>query len=256
MLTLQALTLLYVLTSLRLNGNLITNGSEIINGKKVPDNQMLYMASVQSGNTHVCGGFLISKDFVVTAAHCSKPVVLGTHNLKKVDSKTMRYDVTQCKLVDFHNIVSGKDIMLLKLKKKAKLGKKVQLVKLPKTDMTMKANTECRVAGWGLTKTGGEAVDQLQMSNVSIVDPEECKKRLDGKLPNNVICAGGYKTKNGFCQGDSGGPLICQGVAIGVVSFNVGKNCDYPNWPNVYTDVSKYLPSIKKMLSSNQTVVG
>ncbi|KAF7203189.1 transmembrane protease serine 12-like [Nothobranchius furzeri] len=252
MLTLQALTLLYVLTSLRLNAN----GSEIINGKKVPDNQMLYMASVQSGNTHVCGGFLISKDFVVTAAHCSKPnptsVVLGTHNLKKVDSKTMRYDVTQCKLVDFHNIVSGKDIMLLKLKKKAKLGKKVQLVKLPKTDMTMKANTECRVAGWGLTKTGGEAVDQLQMSNVSIVDPEECKKRLDGKLPNNVICAGGYKTKNGFCQGDSGGPLICQGVAIGVVSFNVGKNCDYPNWPNVYTDVSKYLPSIKKMLQTKK----
>lgn len=45
-------------------------GTDIIHGKKAPDKSMLYMASVQSSKGHVCGGFLVTEDFVVTAAHC------------------------------------------------------------------------------------------------------------------------------------------------------------------------------------------
>lgn len=48
-------------------------------------------------------------------------------------------------------------------------------------------------------------------------------------------------------QGDSGGPLVCNGMAVGVVSFNMRKNCDYPNVPNIYTNLSKYLHWIKEI---------
>lgn len=48
------------------------HGSDIIKGKKAPENSLLYMASVQSSTGHVCGGFLITADFVLTAAHCAK----------------------------------------------------------------------------------------------------------------------------------------------------------------------------------------
>ncbi|XP_072244815.1 granzyme B-like [Leuresthes tenuis] len=253
MLTQHNLMLLYLLTSLGQNAQ----GSEIINGRKVPEKLMLYMASVQSNGDHVCGGFLISEDFVVTAAHCDKQnpthVVLGTHNLKKINDETMRYNVTRCKHPDFDNdnVKSGNDIMLLKLSRKARLDSNVQPIQLPKTGMKVKDKAKCRVAGWGFTKTGGKVVDTLKVAEVSIIDLKECKKRWKPRkvdLPDKVICAGGYQTKKGFCQGDSGGPLVYGPVAIGIVSFNMSKNCDYPNVPNIYTDISKYLPWIRKIL--------
>ncbi|XP_053178345.1 serine protease 53-like [Scomber japonicus] len=231
-----------------------TLGSEIINGKKVPDNLMLYMASVQDNRGHhACGGFLISEDFVVTAAHCdsSNPtsVVLGTHNLKKINNDTMRYSVKKCKHPSYKNAKSGNDIMLLKLSRKAQLDNRVQPVQLPPPEMKMKDKAKCRVAGWGKTKTGRS--DVLQVVEVPIINLKTCKTEWDQirvKLPDNVICAGGYDTEKGFCQGDSGGPLVCSGKAVGVVSFNMNNNCDYPNVPNIYTDVSKNLQWIKTIL--------
>lgn len=42
-------------------------------------------------------------------------VVLGTHDLKKVNDGTMRYKVKPCKRKDFNGTKFGNDIMLLKV---------------------------------------------------------------------------------------------------------------------------------------------
>ncbi|CAJ1060272.1 granzyme B-like [Xyrichtys novacula] len=227
-------------------------GSEIINGKKTQKRSMKYMASVQNNLQHICGGFLISEEFVLTAAHCAERnpsrVVLGTQNLKKIND-TMKYEVKKmCKHPSYVNVASGNDIMLLKLSKKARLGKrKISPIKLPNKKMNLKDNKKCLVAGWGFTKTGGQMVDDLRVVEVPIINLEKCQK-LWQKLPGHVICAGGYGTKNGFCQGDSGGPLVCDKKAVGVVSYNRGYHCDYPDIPNIYTDIFTYLPWVKKIL--------
>ncbi|XP_037625583.1 granzyme B(G,H)-like [Sebastes umbrosus] len=220
---LHRLLLFHLMTCLGLHAL----GSEIIHGQKAPEKSMLYMASVQNrSNHHVCGGFLINEDFVVTAAHCDgqhpTSVVLGAHNLKK-DDKKMRNVVKKWKFPSYVNVGKGDDIMLLKLSRKARLDKRVQPIELPETEIELKDNETCLIAGWGLTSTGGKVVDVLQVVDVPIVNPEVCKKQWrheEISLPANVICAGGYGTDKGFCQGDSGGPLVCNGKAVGVVSFN------------------------------------
>ncbi|XP_026161166.1 granzyme-like protein 2 [Mastacembelus armatus] len=251
MIGLQKFLLFHLLMCLEQN----VLGSEIIHGEKAPENSMLYMASVQNNRGHVCGGFLVSEDFVITAAHCEKNnltrVVLGNHNLKKVDNNRHRSVVKKCKHPSYKTPASGNDIMLLKLSKKARLDNRVQIIPLPRTDNKLKDREVCRVAGWGFTETGGKVVNMLRAVDVPLVNLEVCKtnwKYISFNLPPNVICAGGYETDKGFCQGDSGGPLVCNGLAVGVVSFNMRKICDYPNVPNVYTDISKYLPWIHNIL--------
>ncbi|XP_071762212.2 granzyme B-like [Centroberyx gerrardi] len=236
-------------------------GSKIINGEKAQEKSLLYMASVQYNGKHVCGGFLVSEEFVVTAAHCDlktnakMSVVLGTHNLKRVNKKTMRYNVMKYKHPCYEDTEYGNDIMLLKLSRKAKLSETIKTIQLPSQDEIIKANTKCIVAGWGYIKTGGTAVDNLRVVDVSTIDLDVCQEawnQISGgpfTLPANIICAGGYETNKGFCQGDSGGPLVCNGTAVGIVSFNHKvKKCDYPDVPNVYTEISKFLPWIEKIL--------
>uniref|UniRef100_A0A673KJH2 Mast cell protease 1A-like n=1 Tax=Sinocyclocheilus rhinocerous TaxID=307959 RepID=A0A673KJH2_9TELE len=226
-----------------------TFGADIINGKKAKKNSMLYMASVQIDGKHRCGGFLI---------HPSYPVV----NLEYVWCSTKRFNNMQLsnlkrytvqnkhKRPSFKDAKTGNDIMLLKLSKKLNNGKGVKTIKISSKDKPLKPKTKCKVAGWGQTEQEN-MVNVLLATDVLTINSSICQtmwKEVRVKLPNNVLCAGGFETKSGACQGDSGGPLVCSGTAVGIVSFNLSQNCDYPNVPNVYTEISKYRAWIEEVI--------
>ncbi|KAM4574418.1 trypsin-like isoform 1-T1 [Fundulus diaphanus] len=215
---------------------------QIIHGNKAPPNSMPYMVSVQSNGGHTCGGFLISEDFVVTAAHCSIPepdvVVMGNQDIMSSDIQKRNVEYI-CKYPSYQNVGLGNDIMLLKLSGKVYLDYRVNTIPIPTSDIILADNQICSVAGWGKTETH-DFSHYLRVATVLILNPQKCQMQWDNTLPSNVICAGGYQTYKGFCQGDSGGPLVCNGKAVGVVSFNKHGNCSYPDVPNIYTDISKY----------------
>ncbi|XP_005920804.1 mast cell protease 2 isoform X1 [Haplochromis burtoni] len=245
---LQIILLLNVLICLKQ----AARGSDIIGGEKVPRKSMLYMVSVQNKSGHICGGFLITEDFVVTAAHCDNEypthVVLGNHNLNKGQKISI---IKKFKPRFYLSVLLGDDIMLLKLSRKAQLSDIVKIIRLPTAKINLNENEVCKVAGWGITENG-TLTNILRVVNVPVINKKVCKKQysvINIRLPANVICAGGYPTHKGFCQGDSGGPLVCAGLAVGIVSFKKGK-CNYPEAPNVYTDISKYLLWINAILKN------
>uniref|UniRef100_A0A671UET6 Peptidase S1 domain-containing protein n=1 Tax=Sparus aurata TaxID=8175 RepID=A0A671UET6_SPAAU len=253
---LHKLLLLHVLTYLGRNAL----GAKIINGVKVPKDSMLFMASVQTTDGHVCGCSLISDNFVLTAAHCDGDndddvpvrVVFGTHDLRKTG--TVRHVEQRCKHPDYQNDTLENDIMLLKLSQSVPLGGTIQRIRLPAHDMNLQPNQLCNVAGWGVTEAGRD-VDEMRVALVSVVNQKVCRQQWSNsnwipRLPANVICAGGYQTQNGACNGDSGGPLVCNGTAAGVVSFG-DKFCRDQQLPNVYTDVSKFRPWIDQIVKEN-----
>nr|XP_055072768.1 mast cell protease 4-like isoform X2 [Misgurnus anguillicaudatus] len=217
----------------------------IINGTKAKSRP--YMVSVQKNGQHHCGGFLVSKQFVITAAHCFEngdklTVVVGAHDLKPKCDRIA---------VKFYHIHPGydsaellNDIMILQLTATPKKIKNVKSISIPKKDKNIKANTKCSVAGWGKQKTNGSVSKQLMEVDVKIIDSKECQKYWKGTT-SRMVCAFG---EGGFCQGDSGGPLVCDGTAVGVVSFNEKNNCDKPTRPNVYTRISKFLTWINAIL--------
>ncbi|XP_078252944.1 granzyme K-like [Rhinoraja longicauda] len=243
------------------------HGVEIIGGREVKPHSKPYMVSIQISRNakkyeHWCGGALISKNWVLTAAHCKdtmqkewkSQVVLGEHSLSQDEkSKQIIPNMTWIHYGRLNARTLENDIILLKLEGNVKINKYVKVLKLPKTKATdVKPGTSCSVAGWGKTSTCSEnPSDTLQEVKLKVIDRKTCNSKdyynHKPEVTQDMICVGDSKGKGDSCQGDSGGPLICNKKYTGIVSF--GKKCADPKKPGIYTLLTKkYLDWINKTI--------
>ncbi|XP_049754770.1 mast cell protease 1A-like isoform X11 [Elephas maximus indicus] len=223
---------------------------EIIGGHEAKPHSRPYMAflRIQTPETKTCGGFLVQKDFVMTAAHCwgnSINVILGAHNIKEKEKTQQHIPVRRAIPYKTYNKKTySNDIMLLQLERKAHLSTVVSILSLPQKRVWVNPGQVCSVAGWGFIKVNKTTV-KLHEVELEVQKDEKCISHYKNLYSNATqICVGDPKKSKSPFKGDSGGPLICNNVAQGIVSF--GNREGKP--PHVYTRISSYLSWIKKTM--------
>ncbi|NWJ01945.1 DDN1 protein, partial [Crypturellus undulatus] len=214
----------------------------IVGGHEAQPHSRPYMAYLKM-EPFACGGFLVAPSWVMTAAHCALrniTVVLGAHNIHEPEpSQQVRGVLEYYPHPDYNPDTMNNDMMLLKARR-ARGGRYVKTLALPKTNSDLHAGTSCAVAGWGLIDKDQDT-DRLFETKVAIYSRRKCT-RFYPELTQGMICAGSFHELKDSSQGDSGGPLVCNNVAEGIVSFG------HHNPPGVYTRVANYLPWIRKIM--------
>nr|XP_055165032.1 chymase [Nyctereutes procyonoides] len=226
---------------------------EIISGIESKPHSRPYMVYLEivtnEGYIASCGGFLISQEFVMTAAHCKGrkiTVTLGAHDMKQEESTWQKLEVSEQIIHPNYNTYTKlNDIMLLKLQMKAKLTHAVGTIPLPTWSTFIPPGRICRAASWGKTGVMELVSDTLREVKLRLMDAAACD-HYSFYNHNLQICVGNPRKARSAYKGDSGGPLLCAGVAQGIVSYGPGDAKPLA----VFTRISPYVPWINKILKN------
>ncbi|KZC06605.1 PREDICTED: chymotrypsin-2 [Dufourea novaeangliae] len=218
--------------------------SKIVGGSTAEEGQYPYQASLRFKERHFCGGSVLNKRWILTAAHCltsfndtAITVVLGTNTLD--NGGDMYRSEKVISHPRYNSALIRNDIGLIKLEKDIVYGDTVKSVALPNENFS-KIDYPAVLSGWGTTSYPGDTPNALQRIELSVIDQKQCLN-TNFRITNDNICTLN-KRGEGACHGDSGGPLVADMEQIGVVSWGVP--CARGR-PDVFTRVYSYIQWIK-----------
>ncbi|XP_058796722.1 melanization protease 1-like [Phymastichus coffea] len=253
----------------------IINKPKIIGGTVTGINEFPWMAllSYDVGRTTPefrCGGSVINKRYILTAAHC---VTKLPSNLRLIGVRVGEHDMgtdVDCENMGSQTVCNGEhqdfgieEVIFHPQYARTALHNDVALIRVNDDIDFRPANAKAicmplniagvippkmTVTGWGVTELQVSSPVMLKV-NLPRFSQDECAAvyQRQTEIWHKQMCMGGQQGKDS-CNGDSGGPIQAPGVVngknkyiqYGIVSFGV-KNCGTQGLPGVYTRVDYYL---------------
>ena len=230
---------------------------QIVGGTVSTPGEFPWMAQLKFLGSHACGGALIDKSWVLTAAHCALgtlpsnwTVVLGEHDRSINEGTEQSIAVSNIHIhPSYVNTTFANDIALFRLATPATLNSHVSIIDLAALPPV---GTHLTVSGWGKTIEGGSSSNILRKVQVPIVSSSQCNTAYPGRITTSMFCTGYPAGGKDSCQGDSGGPIFRSRQLVGLVSWGTG--CARANKYGVYTNISQFTDWISTFVRSSKAL--
>ena len=264
------------LSSANLKVPIAEKSQSIIGGSPAAENEFPFVVNIwinmpkDNYVAHLCGGSLISKKWVLTAAHCMMidhtesemrvmpasflDLYIGSSNHSGAGGRKLK-----AKSIRVHPDYNwpNHDVALVELAEEV-----TDISPILLNDQDLGAATDlATVIGWGLTDAAGKTeAELLQKVTLSLVPREICSQdpfpqSNKNSVGANMLCTQTLNHQTSSCPGDSGGPLfqVRDGkfLQIGIVSWSSacsGKRFSYRSSVAGYSDVANALSWIRNVV--------
>lgn len=240
----------------------------VVGGREATPNTWPWQALVLfSDPKHICGGTLVKRNWLVTAASCFDgfpertaewSVRLGAHRLKAGKHTPDRISVEAIHIHPKYKRGTKThpgdyDVALVQVSSSASIPSNTWPLCLPEDISFYQSGTRCTITGWGHTSYNGTRATALREAWVDLVPLDECNsnKSYNGIINDRFMCAGFKEGGVDACHFDTGGPLACPvkgGVwaLAGIISWR--QKCAEPHKYGVYTNVHVIKPWIEQTI--------
>ena len=190
-------------------GNRRIVGGELTKIEKHPW-QVALNINWPSGEVYLCGGSLITKEWVLTAAHCFHPQNVTSDTRAKAGATNYNRSGNWAPIeqVVVHESYDRKthenDLALVRLR----IPQPGRSIPMAGPGLSL-VGERLEVTGWGATVEDGTPSSELRLARVPYVEAATCNKAgsYNGAVRPGMLCAGEHEGGTDSCQGDSGGPL-------------------------------------------------